>query len=97
MLTEVQRTRAEEVFLEYGPTPRLCIGFLEFPFQLNDYRDELRRAISNLTLDSLLSAVRMSENLNVNLSHSIFLVQRKDVKNFMGTLLNPYPFPSSDC
>jgi len=28
MPTEAERTHAQEVFLEYGPTPRLCIDFV---------------------------------------------------------------------
>jgi len=81
MFTQAQRTRAKEVFLEYGPIPRLCIDFVKDPPELDDHLDNLRRAISRLTLDSLLSVVRMGENFDADLSHSIILVQRKDTND----------------
>jgi len=89
MLTEAQRTCAQEVFLKYGPTPQLCINFVKDPSKLDDYRNKLRGVISSLGLDSLLSAVRMSEMLNMDLSHSILLIQRKDVNKLHGYTIEP--------
>jgi hypothetical protein len=58
-----QRTRAREVFLEYGPTPRLCIEYVLNPGELERFHSRRAKEIANLDLDSLLSTVRLGDDL----------------------------------
>ena len=89
MLTEDQRTLARQVFLEDGPTPRLCIDYVKDLPALKEHRDNVRRAISNLTMDDLFSAVRMGETLDMELSHSIILVKRDNVDDLCRLTIEP--------
>ena len=89
MLTEADRTHAKEVFLEYGPTPELCIDFVLSPPRLNGFRNERTRAISKLKLDTLVTAAEMGEDLNMCLSHSILLIKRKNVDDLHEFTIEP--------
>ena len=77
------------MFLEYGPTPRLCIDFVLSPPRLNKFRNERTRAISNLTLDTLITAVQMGEDLDMDQCYSTLLVKQKTVDDFYGFTIEP--------
>ena len=83
MLTEQQRTRAQEVFLEYGPTPRLCINCVRNPAQLEFYHSRRNEALERLDIDTLLSAVRLGEELDMDTKqfHSIVLLKRQNAES----------------
>jgi len=89
MLTEDQRILSQEVFLRDGPTPRLCIDYVKDPHALEEHRDTVMREISHLTMDDLLSTVRMGETLDADLSHSIILVKQKNVDNLCKFTIGP--------
>ena len=80
MFTEEERTRAHEVFLEYGPTPRLCINYVRYPAQLEYYHSHRKGELDRLDIDTLLSAVRLGEDLDMDTkdSDSIILLKRQD-------------------
>ena len=84
-----QLTLAREIFLEYGPIPRVCINFVKDPPALHDHRVKIAREISNLTMDSLFSVVQKGEILDMDLSHSIILLKREDVDNLHGFTIEP--------
>lgn len=94
-LAKSKRTRAREVFMEYGPIPRLCINYVKDESLLDAYQNKLNSAISGLTMDSLLSYVQMGENLDFELSHSIILVKRRNVDNLFNFNIEPIS-PSVD-
>ena len=56
-LTNLERTTSKNLFLEYGPTPRICIDFIKMPSKFAEFRSHRARAISDLNLDSLLQFV----------------------------------------
>ena len=73
-MTGTQRTRAQEVFLEYGPTPRLCVEYVRNPHELERLHSCREQEIAKLDLDSLLSTVHL--DLGNDLSHTIILLKR---------------------
>jgi hypothetical protein len=89
MLTEAERTHAKEVFLEYGPTPRLCIDLVLTPPRLDEFRNERTRAIANLKLDTLITAAELGEDLDMRLSRSILLIKRKNVDDLHEFTIEP--------
>src|SRR5260221_13046391 len=88
-LTEAERTHAQEVFLEDGPTPRLCIDFVQNPPDLTEYYSHRTVAIDNLDFDTLVAFVRKGELLDMELSHSIILVKRKNADNLHEFTIEP--------
>ena len=67
---------AKRAFQELGPTARLCINYVENPRQLEYYESSRRTALSKLSMDSLINALQEGSNLDMRLSHTIFLMRR---------------------
>jgi hypothetical protein len=67
---------SRRAFHEFGPTARLCINYVEDPDQLEFYESSRRTALSKLSLDSLVNALQEGSNLDMHLSHTIFLMRR---------------------
>jgi hypothetical protein len=72
------------VFNELGPTPRLCIDYLCSPGQieLEQHRQDVQEAISNLTISDLQRLLQDSRSLTMNaVSHKLCLISRQDREN----------------
>ncbi len=78
------------MFLEDGPTPRLCIDFVRRSNDLRSYRSDRDGAIANFDFDALLAHVRLGELLDMGVTtHSIILVKRKDAENLLRLTIEP--------
>ena len=77
------------MFLEYGPTPQLCIDFVKYPRELRRYHSERTGEIDNLNFDALRATVRMGEGLDMEPSHSIILVKRKNADDLHEFTIEP--------
>jgi len=88
-LSESHRTSSREAFLQYGPIPRFCINYIEDRPLLDEHESKLQTAISDLTLDSLLSYIRMGERLDIDLSHAIILIRRENLDNLFKFNIEP--------
>ena len=72
------------VFNELGPVPRLCIDYLcsRDQIELEQYRQDVQKAISKLTAGELERLVEDSGSLTMNaVSDKICLISRKDREN----------------
>lgn len=91
--TNKERIDSHEVFLEYGPIPRLCIDLIRRPSRLDVHRDNVTREIGRLNLDSLLNYVELGQGLDMGLSHSIILVKRTSLDNLLKRTIEPLSLP----
>jgi hypothetical protein len=81
--TKVDRKSITCVFNELGPTPRLCIEYLDAGL-IDQYRQDLEEAISNLTTSQLETMYRDFRSLSGSvdkISHKICLLTRHDREN----------------
>src|SRR5579863_7495801 len=70
----------KKVFYEYGPTARLCINYSRIPKQLSLYRADHEAVITPLSIaDALVKCVSEGSRLNLDASHTIFLIKRVKV------------------
>jgi hypothetical protein len=60
-----------------------------WPTKLDEYRGGLERAISSLNMDSLLTFVQRSENLEMDVSHPIILIKRQNVDDLLKFTIQP--------
>ena len=66
----------------FGPTPRLCIQKPLDTDQLEEYKNETRRALANLTLQSLRELTNDIKDLKMDLvSHKLCLISREKLHN----------------
>ena len=71
-----------------GPTPRLCLDFLEDKYQREEYEEELEKAISNVTPESLEALFDAAGTLEMDkLSHKICMIRRKSLENVAGRVI----------
>jgi hypothetical protein len=87
-----QLLQAEEIFQEYGPTARLCIDFVSDPELLSIHKSRVANQISELSLQNLLEMLKMSRDIQLDLSHRIFLLLRRHVTNFQEFVLEPITY-----
>jgi hypothetical protein len=87
--TDKQLKLAQKVFEEYGPTPRLCIQFVELPTNLEQFEVKRASLIRTLSWDDLFKITKQDDLLNMDLSHHIFLVRRKDEANLLHHTIEP--------
>lgn len=83
--------RLEEVrvvYKEHGPIPRVCIDFVNAPHRLEDHEQSRLAAIGNLSLRYLIYFARQGE-IQLDASHSIFLVRRPEVDNLTKYIVEP--------
>jgi len=73
---------------DYGPTPRLCIDYLESEDELNDFKARRGKEIMNFSLKSLLQFTQQTD-ITLDVSHSVFLVRRQKVDNLQGYIVEP--------
>jgi hypothetical protein len=74
----IERTRINDIFDRFGPTPRLCINFLSQK-RLDEYEKSVQKAISSATASQLEQLLKDATSLTVDtVSHKICLVSRKD-------------------
>lgn len=81
--TKVDRKSVTCVFNELGPTPRLCIEYLDAGL-IDQYRQGLEEAISNLTTSQLETLYRDFRSLSGSVDkifHKICLLTRHDREN----------------
>lgn len=91
---KVDRERANAVFDELGPTPRLCIDYLRSA-QINQYKWDTKTAISALTTSKLEQLFIDTNSLTMdNTSHKIYLISRRDREN-VSSLATVSPITSS--
>ena len=72
----------DDMYDRFGPTPRLCIQKPLDTDQLEEYKNETRRALANLTLQSLRELTNDIEDLKMDLvSHKLCLISREKLHN----------------
>jgi hypothetical protein len=78
----IDEDRADRVFTQLGPTPRLCIDYLCDDYAMKQYEEDVRLAISDLTTFELIKLFRDPRSLSMDaISHKICLLSRKDREN----------------
>ena len=71
-----------EVYYQFGPTPRLCVDFFYKALQLRQYKSDVRKMVSNITLDKLERLFEDASSLTLDaISHKICLISREDRKD----------------
>jgi hypothetical protein len=77
-LSQSQNKRVNQIFDKLRPTPRIWIEFLSNPTLLNDYENQLRDAISHVTINQLEVLCKDTSSLTMGaLSHKLCLISRK--------------------
>ena len=72
----------DDIYDQFGPTPRLCILKPLNDHQLEEYKNNTRIALENLTLQSLQELIRNTEELKMDkVSHKLCLISRKKLHN----------------
>lgn len=68
-----------DVFNRFGPVPRLCIDIFSQAGQFQQYQEDVRKAISNITLEQLARLFEDASSLHSDdISHKICLISRED-------------------
>src|ERR1700722_14347458 len=71
--------RIHNAFDTLGSTPRICIDIACHPESLEQYEEEVKKAVSNITSDLLKKLTADSASLSMDsISHKICLVRRKN-------------------
>ncbi|KAH9017577.1 hypothetical protein EDB85DRAFT_2096392 [Lactarius pseudohatsudake] len=74
--------RMDDMFNQFGPTPRICFGFLTVKNLLSNHESDLETALGKLSSRNLLNLVTGIRNLSMDdESHTILLVRRRKVSN----------------
>jgi len=78
------------LFKCYGPTPRLCLDFIDDPDLLRPYDDHLGEVASRLTTHSLRHFVQKDGYSDLDAeSHTLFIVRRNKVEDLQRAYLAP--------
>src|SRR6266850_293348 len=92
-LTYTQRIRAKYMYNEFGPTPRICIDFVEVPSLLHSYQLHHENGISDFNIGQnghrLVRAVHESCDFNLDDFGSFFLARREDEADLQDFTLEP--------
>jgi hypothetical protein len=71
-------SRIDDLYNQFGPTPRICFDYLEDKFLLDRHESLSARAISDLSSRHLLKIVLEAQEFNIDgVSDTIFLVRRR--------------------
>ena len=88
--TEEQENLAKDAFKNYGPTPRICINFVEDRDLLSEYERVLNNTASSLTADRLRHFAEKGTQLELDAeSHALFIVRRNKVEDLQAAYLAP--------
>src|ERR1700722_16378119 len=87
----IDMARLHDAFDTLGSTPRICIDIACHPETLEEYEEEVKKAISNITSDLLKKLTADSASLSMDsISYKICLVSRKNPdKVRSGTMVAP--------
>ncbi|KAF8506812.1 hypothetical protein F5888DRAFT_1798045 [Russula emetica] len=85
--TNEQRNLAEGYFKNFGPTPRICIDFVQDPAQRVDHEYHCQAMISRLTSDRLRQFVVNGGDLDLDeFSHTIIMIRRNEIMSIINEL-----------
>lgn len=74
--------RINRIYDLLGPTPRLCINYLIDPPELARYEDDIRKALSSITLETLEKLFKDSSSLAMDdIPSKICLISRNNVED----------------
>ena len=69
----------DDAYDQFGPTPRICLEVSSSPEDWEPYKDEVRHALMEVTLQKLQELTKKSEDLNMDsVSHKLCLIRRED-------------------
>src|ERR1700761_5104839 len=75
---EANDERLDNMYNDFGPTPRICFDYLEDEAFLDQHESRISSAISDLSTRRLLEIANKAQKFDMDReSHSIFLVKRR--------------------
>ena len=70
----------DDLYDKFGPTPRICIEEPHEDPGMEEYKEDIRFTLENLTLQSLRELSRTTQNLNMDkISHKLCLISREEL------------------
>jgi len=72
----------DDLYHQFGPTPRICIEKPQEDPGMEEYKEDIRSALENLTLQSLRQLSRTTRTLKMDdFSHRLCLISREKLHN----------------
>ena len=69
----------DDAYDQFGPTPRICLQLSSNPLDWEHYKDDVRYALTEVTLQKLQELTKKSKDLNMDfVSHKLCLIRRED-------------------